>query len=86
MSHDHWHRGASHSTWAADSAVRTSRFVTVVVFLGGGVTVSVGRPLFWAPLGWGEPVIPWWGRPGFIGVAFWTIVRPTPRLPPERRN
>jgi len=25
----------------------------------------------WAPLGWGEPVIPWWGRPGFVGVAWW---------------
>ena len=29
------------------------------------------RPLHWAPLGWGEPVIPWWGRPGFVGVATW---------------
>jgi hypothetical protein len=43
----------------------------LVVFLGGGVAVSVGRPLYWAPLGWGEPVIPWWGRPGFVGVAWW---------------
>ena len=25
----------------------------------------------WAPLGWGEPVVPWWGRPGFVGVAWW---------------
>ena len=42
----------------------------LVVFLDGGA-VSVGRPLYWAPLGWGEPVIPWWGRPGFVGVAWW---------------
>jgi len=43
----------------------------LVVFLGGGVRVSVGGPLYWAPLGWGEPIIPWWGRPGFVGVAWW---------------
>jgi len=44
----------------------------LVVFLGGPVSVSVGvHPLHWAPLGWGEPVIPWWGRPGFAGVAWW---------------
>src|SRR5213593_1533511 len=43
----------------------------LVVFLGGlSVGVGVG-PLCWAPLGWGEPVIPWWGRPGFVGVASW---------------
>ncbi|HET8532253.1 MAG TPA: hypothetical protein VFO08_13965, partial [Methylomirabilota bacterium] len=30
-----------------------------------------GRPLYWAPLGWGEPVIRWWGGPRFVGVAWW---------------
>ncbi|PYM73440.1 MAG: hypothetical protein DME10_09885 [Candidatus Rokuibacteriota bacterium] len=44
----------------------------LVVFLGGPVGVAVAaRPVHWAPLGWGEPVIPWWGRPGFVGVAWW---------------
>ena len=43
----------------------------LVVFLGGGVRVSVGLPLAWAPLGWGEPIIPWWGRPGYVGRASW---------------
>ncbi len=42
----------------------------LVVFLGG-VVVGVDRPLCWAPLGWGEPVIPWWGGPRFVGVAWW---------------
>jgi len=42
----------------------------LVVFLGGPVAVAV-RPVHWAPLGWGEPIIPWWGRPGFVGVAWW---------------
>ncbi len=37
----------------------------LVVFLGGPVGVAVAaRPVHWAPLGWGEPVVPWWGRPG----------------------
>ncbi len=43
----------------------------LVVFLGGGVRVSVGLPLAWAPLGWGEPIIPWWGRPGHVGRPSW---------------
>ena len=44
----------------------------LVVFLGGGVRVGVGvRPLCWAPLAWGEPIVPWWGRRGFVGVATW---------------
>jgi hypothetical protein len=41
----------------------------LVVFLGGPVVV--GHPLYWAPLGWGEPVIRWWGGPRFVGVAWW---------------
>jgi len=51
--------------------VRPAYAPALVVFLGGGVAVTVGHPLYWAPLGWGEPVIPWWGRPGFVGVAWW---------------
>ena len=45
----------------------------LVVFLGGGVHVGVsfGRPVYWAPLGWGEPCVPWWGRRGFVGVPSW---------------
>ena len=43
----------------------------LVVFLGGGVRLSIGLPLAWAPLGWGEPVIPWWGRSGYVGRASW---------------
>jgi hypothetical protein len=25
----------------------------------------------WVALGWGEPCVPWWGRPGFVGRAWW---------------
>jgi uncharacterized protein DUF6600 len=51
--------------------VRPAYSPALVVFLGSGVSVSIGRPLCWAPLGWGEPVIPWWGRPGFVGRPWW---------------
>ena len=30
-----------------------------------------GARVYWAPLGWGEPVIRWWGRPRYVGVAWW---------------
>ena len=68
-----WVFVGSYWAWAPGPiVVRPAYAPALVVFLGGPVTVSVGaRPLFWAPLGWGEPVIPWWGRPGFVGVASW---------------
>ncbi len=55
--------------WAPGPIVVRSIYApALVVFLGAR---TVGRPLCWAPLGWGEPVIPWWGRPGFVGVVTW---------------
>ncbi len=36
------------------------------------VRIGIGGPaLGWVALGWGEPLRPWWGRPGFIGVPWW---------------
>lgn len=47
----------------------------LVAFFGGpgaGVGVSVETPLVgWVALGWGEPCVPWWGRPGFIHRPWW---------------
>jgi Family of unknown function (DUF6600) len=65
-----------HNYWAwapGPIVVRPVYSPALVVFLGGGVHigVSLARPVYWAPLGWGEPCIPWWGRPGFVGVASW---------------
>ena len=57
--------------WAPGPVVARPAYApALVVFLGGG-SVVVGRPLCWAPLGWGEPVVPWWGRPGFAGKPWW---------------
>lgn len=39
---------------------------------GGGVSVAVGAPFVsWVALGWGEPVVPWWGPHGFVGRPYW---------------
>src|SRR6266849_5612373 len=44
-------------------------------FYGGpwvGVGISVGGPVVgWVALGWGEPVVPWWGREGVIHEPSW---------------
>lgn len=32
---------------------------------------QASRGVSWVALGWGEPLIPWWGRPGFRGTAWW---------------
>lgn len=32
---------------------------------------SRGPGVGWVALGWGEPVVPWWGRRGFIGQPWW---------------
>jgi hypothetical protein len=65
-----------HNYWAwapGPIVVRPVYSPALVVFLGGGVRigVSVGRPVYWAPLAWGEPCVPWWGRRGFVGVPSW---------------
>lgn len=35
------------------------------------VSVSFGAPFGWVALGWGEPVVPWWGPRGCRGQARW---------------
>ena len=67
-----WVYVGSYWAWAPGPiVVRPVYSPALVVFLGGPVRVSIGRPLAWAPLAWGEPVIPWWGRPGFVGRPYW---------------
>jgi hypothetical protein len=42
--------------------------------VGANVSVRVGinaPAVGWVALGWGEPLRPWWGRPGFIGRPWW---------------
>ncbi len=48
----------------------------LVAFVGGpglhvGVSFGSGPAVGWVALGWGEPCVPWWGRPGFIHRPWW---------------
>jgi hypothetical protein len=61
--------------WAPGPILATPVYApALVAFLGGrpGVTISIAGPAVgWVALGWGEPLIPWWGPVGFIGVPWW---------------
>lgn len=44
----------------------------VAFFAAPGVRVTVGIPFVsWVALGWGEPLVPWWGTVGFVGRPWW---------------
>jgi hypothetical protein len=48
----------------------------LVVFFGGskvgaGISVGGGPLVGWVALGWGEPLVPWWGPKGFIHRPWW---------------
>lgn len=58
-----------HWAWAPGPVIVRPAYAPALVafFGGGGPSVRVG----WVALGWGEPVVPWWGRPRFVGVPWW---------------
>jgi len=71
-----WCRVGSYWGWAPGPIVaRPAYSPALVAFFGGpsvGVSVSVGTPFVsWVALGWGEPVVPWWGPRGFVGRPYW---------------
>ena len=62
--------------WAPGPAIARPVYApALVAFFGLGnvsVGVSIGGPAVgWVPLGWGEPCVPWWGRPGFAHRPWW---------------
>ena len=62
--------------WAPGPVVRHAVYApALVAFFGApgvSVGISVGGPgVGWVALGWGEPLVPWWGRPGFIHRPWW---------------
>jgi hypothetical protein len=72
----HYGRWVHVGVWAwapGPLVVRPLYAPALVAFLGApGVRVAVGAPLVsWVALGWGEPCVPWWGRPGFVGRPWW---------------
>lgn len=63
-------------SWAPGPlVVRPVYAPALVAFFGGPslrVGISIGGPVLgWVALGWGEPVVPWWGREGFVHVPSW---------------
>ena len=62
--------------WAPGPVVARPVYAPALVAFFGGpsvrIGVTVGGPLVgWVALGWGEPVVPWWGRAGFIHQPSW---------------
>lgn len=63
--------------WAPGPLVARPIYAPALVAFAGGpglqVGISIGSAptVGWVALGWGEPVVPWWGRPGFIHRPYW---------------
>jgi hypothetical protein len=62
--------------WAPGPIIATPFYAPALVgFFGApgvGVSVSIGFPFVsWVALGFGEPLVPWWGPVGFIGTCWW---------------
>jgi hypothetical protein len=72
-----WVHVSGYWGWAPGPlVVRPYYAPALVAFFGGGasVSVSVGVPfphIGWVALGWGEPLVPWWGPRGCRGVPRW---------------
>lgn len=61
--------------WAPGPVVRQPAYApALVAFFNVGPNASIGfssAGVGWVALSWGEPVLPWWGRPGFAGRPWW---------------
>src|SRR5262249_13825467 len=64
----------SYWAWAPGPIVARPVYApALVVFFGApGVRVAIGAPFVsWVALGWGEPIVPWWGGPRYVGHPYW---------------
>jgi len=61
--------------WAPGPVLRHPVYApALVAFFDVGPNVSLGfnNPgMGWVALSWGEPLMPWWGQPNFIGRPWW---------------
>jgi hypothetical protein len=76
--HGRWVYVSGYWGWAPGPlVVRPYYAPALVAFFGGSgarVRVSAGVPfpyIGWVALGWGEPLVPWWGPRGCRGVPRW---------------
>lgn len=63
-----WVHVRGHWAWAPGPVVVRPVYAPALVAFFG---VGARGPLGWCALGWGEPLLPWWGRPGFVGAPWW---------------
>ena len=56
--------------WAPGPVMARPLYAPALVAFFGGQEVG-GPVVGWVALGWGEPVVPWWGRAGFIREPSW---------------
>jgi len=71
-----WVHVSGYWGWAPGPVVVRPYYApALVAFFGGGgvsVGISFGAPdIGWVALGWGEPIVPWWGPVGWRGVPHW---------------
>ena len=57
--------------WAPGPVVARPVYAPALVAWLGGVRISAGVGVGWVALGWGEPLVPWWGPRGFAGTPWW---------------
>ncbi len=57
--------------WAPGPLVARPVYAPALVAFFGAPGARVGVSVSWVALGWGEPLVPWWGRPGFVGQPYW---------------
>jgi hypothetical protein len=70
-----WVYASDFWAWApGPMVVRPVYAPALVAFFGPRVGISIGIAgpgVGWVALGWGEPIIPWWGPVGFLGAPRW---------------
>jgi len=66
-----WVRVGPRWGWAPGPIVARPFYAPAVVGFLAGPRIALGGPIGWVALGWGEPILPWWGYRGFIGAPCW---------------
>jgi len=75
--HGRWVFVGGFWAWAPGPVILRPVYAPALVAFFGiapGVSVHIGiagPALGWVALGWGEPLRPWWGGPGFAGAPWW---------------
>ena len=72
-----WVHLGGYWAWAPGPLVKRAVYAPAMVAFFGvspGASVGIsfgGAGVGWVALSWGEPLMPWWGRPHFIGRPWW---------------